>query len=227
MKREYPSGVKEEVTGSFTIEEAKNADLLKKDNWKFYPKRMLKARAVSYAVRDLFPDIFAGVYAPDEIPLENSEEKTTLAGEFEVVSDSEVSENVEVKPVDTFVVEEESEEANLLKKRIMLLIINKYFSKSDKDDLNYSLEIAKNDIPKLKDLEETLKIFINDNIKIKQKMILDLFTSLNYNDKHQMNSIEKHLGTKTVMSCVDDDKLDTLIFELQGKLKVKTDSEQF
>jgi len=226
MKREYPNGTKEEVTGSFSIEEAESADLLKKNNWK-YKSRMLKNRAVSYTVKDLFPDIFAGISTPDEIPMEKSDEKTTLAGDFEIVSDNgEVSENVAVESIN-IIVEEEPEEVKTLKKEISDLIENNNLSDEDKDDLNYSLEIAKNDLPKLNDVKSTIKFWLEDNVKTKQKMILDLFTSLNYNDKHQMNSIEKHLGTKTVMSCIDDDKLDTLIFELQEKLKIKTASEQF
>ena len=57
----------ETFTGSFSIEEAKQAGLLGKDNWKNYPARMLKHRALSFAARDSFPDVFAGIYTPDEI----------------------------------------------------------------------------------------------------------------------------------------------------------------
>jgi len=38
----------------------------KKDNWRMYPQRMLKARAISYAVNDLFPDIVFGMLSSEE-----------------------------------------------------------------------------------------------------------------------------------------------------------------
>jgi len=42
--------------------------LANKDNWKKYPKAMLRARAVSEMARTLFPDIIAGCgHTPDEI----------------------------------------------------------------------------------------------------------------------------------------------------------------
>ena len=57
----------EEVRGIFTIEDAKKAGLADKDNWKKYPSRMLKHRALSYALRDAFPDMISGLYNEDEI----------------------------------------------------------------------------------------------------------------------------------------------------------------
>lgn len=59
--------LKEEFPGSFTIKEAATAGLANKDNWKNYPARMLRARALSYACRDAFPDVLNGLYTPDEI----------------------------------------------------------------------------------------------------------------------------------------------------------------
>lgn len=57
-----------EATFSYTIEEAKIANLINKDNWKKYPADMLKARAISRMARTMFPDILRGVsYVPDEI----------------------------------------------------------------------------------------------------------------------------------------------------------------
>jgi hypothetical protein len=59
-------GVIEEHTGRFTIDDAKKAGLDKKDTWIKYPERMLKHRALSYALRDAFPDKLAGIYTNDE-----------------------------------------------------------------------------------------------------------------------------------------------------------------
>lgn len=59
--------LKEEFVGSFTLKDAAAAGLANKDNWKHYPARMLRARALSYACRDAFPDVLNGLYTPDEI----------------------------------------------------------------------------------------------------------------------------------------------------------------
>lgn len=53
----------------FTIEDAKNAGLTSKDNWKKYPRNMLFARAISNGQKWYAPDVFNGVtvYTPDEM----------------------------------------------------------------------------------------------------------------------------------------------------------------
>lgn len=53
---------------TFTIEDAHQAQLANKDNWKHYPKAMLWARAVSGLCRILFPDVLCGLtYTPEEL----------------------------------------------------------------------------------------------------------------------------------------------------------------
>lgn len=52
---------------SYTIEEAKQANLAGKDLWKQYPKDMLFARCVSRAGRQVFMDSTLGMYVPEEI----------------------------------------------------------------------------------------------------------------------------------------------------------------
>lgn len=51
---------------SFTIEEAKLAGLLKKDNWIRYPAAMLRARAKAGLLRLVYEDVLVGVYSDDE-----------------------------------------------------------------------------------------------------------------------------------------------------------------
>lgn len=53
---------------SFTIEEAQEAGLTNRENWKKYPSDMLFARAVSRGARRFAPGVFGGspVYTPDE-----------------------------------------------------------------------------------------------------------------------------------------------------------------
>jgi len=66
MQRKSKSGKIECITSTFTMQDAITAKLVGKDNWKLYPARMLKARAVSYAVNDLFPDIVFGMLSKEE-----------------------------------------------------------------------------------------------------------------------------------------------------------------
>lgn len=57
----------EPVVSIFTKEDAKTAGLLNKAGpWTQYPKRMLKLRARSYALRDVFPDVLKGMGIAEE-----------------------------------------------------------------------------------------------------------------------------------------------------------------
>jgi hypothetical protein len=60
-------GAPSQVRLSFTIEEARLAELAGKGNWKKYPKAMLRARALSAICRLEFGDLMLGVYDPDEL----------------------------------------------------------------------------------------------------------------------------------------------------------------
>lgn len=52
---------------TFTIDDAKNAGLTGKQNWRNYPRAMLRARAITEACRAVFPDAVMGLYDPDEL----------------------------------------------------------------------------------------------------------------------------------------------------------------
>lgn len=54
-------------TCTFTIEDARRANLANKDNWKAYPSRMLLARAQAFLAREVFSDILLGLYDADEL----------------------------------------------------------------------------------------------------------------------------------------------------------------
>lgn len=54
-------------TRHFTMSDATKAGLLGKDNWKKYPKRMLQLRARAWALRDVFPDVLAGMQVAEEM----------------------------------------------------------------------------------------------------------------------------------------------------------------
>jgi hypothetical protein len=62
---------------TFTMEQAKRAGLLGKNNWKCYPHRMLRARAKSYLARDVYPDVTLGMYTTEE--MDGDEAEPTIA----------------------------------------------------------------------------------------------------------------------------------------------------
>jgi hypothetical protein len=96
MKRRNENGTEEAITSTFTIEDAKRAGLFpKKDNWRNYPQRMLKARAISYAVNDLFPDIVFGMLSSEEAQDIDRHTEKTMA-EYEIIeSEAEAVPEVE------------------------------------------------------------------------------------------------------------------------------------
>lgn len=56
---------------SFTMEDAKRANLTGRATWKMYPKDMLRSRAMTRGARMFCPDIFNGaIYTPEEIGAE-------------------------------------------------------------------------------------------------------------------------------------------------------------
>jgi len=61
----HPSGGSATIT--WTFEQAKRAGLTGKDNWKNYPRAMLRARVVSEGIRTVFPGVVLGVYTPEEV----------------------------------------------------------------------------------------------------------------------------------------------------------------
>ena len=65
---------------SFTIEDARNANLLGKGNWKSYPAAMLRARAISAMARAVFPDAIMGCsHTPEELGAEVDEDGIVIS----------------------------------------------------------------------------------------------------------------------------------------------------
>jgi len=52
---------------SWSVEDTKKAGLNTKDNWRLHTRQMMKARCKAILARDVYPDVLAGVYDPDEI----------------------------------------------------------------------------------------------------------------------------------------------------------------
>jgi hypothetical protein len=74
---------------TFTIEDARLAQL-GGDNWKKYPKAMLRSRAITAGLKSIGFDATAGVYAPGEI-----------GGEVQVIGDEVVAVEVQTTTTDT------------------------------------------------------------------------------------------------------------------------------
>lgn len=56
----------EEMSSTWTIEDAKVAGLAHKDNWKHYPRRMLYARAAGDVAKTLYQDVVLGMVTREE-----------------------------------------------------------------------------------------------------------------------------------------------------------------
>jgi hypothetical protein len=54
-------------TVTFTIQEARRANLTTKAIWNSYPANMLRARVISIGVRMVAPGVILGIYTPDEV----------------------------------------------------------------------------------------------------------------------------------------------------------------
>jgi hypothetical protein len=61
----HPSGGEVEI--DWTIEKARSLGFLSKDNWKNYPRAMMRARCISEGIRTVFPGCVVGVYTPEEV----------------------------------------------------------------------------------------------------------------------------------------------------------------
>lgn len=72
------NGYEEKTASRFTIEDAAKAGLTSRPVWRSYPKRMLKHRALAYALRDTFPDILAGIYSQEEMESVDAGEQTGI-----------------------------------------------------------------------------------------------------------------------------------------------------
>ena len=52
---------------SWTLAKAKAIGIASKDNWRNYPRAMLRARVVSEGIRSVYPGCVVGVYTPEEV----------------------------------------------------------------------------------------------------------------------------------------------------------------
>jgi hypothetical protein len=52
---------------SWTLAQAKQIGIANKDNWRNYPRAMLRARVISEGIRSVYPGAVVGVYTPEEV----------------------------------------------------------------------------------------------------------------------------------------------------------------
>jgi hypothetical protein len=83
----HPSGGSATIT--WTFEQARKAGLTGKDNWKNYPRAMLRARVVSEGIRTVFPGVVLGVYTPEEVQDIPTHPKSRDMGTAVVVEEDE------------------------------------------------------------------------------------------------------------------------------------------
>jgi hypothetical protein len=83
----HPQGGSLEL--SWTLRQAKEIGIANKDNWKNYPRAMLRARVISEGIRSVFPGCVVGVYTPEEVQDFNPspEQKVKHMGTVERVED--------------------------------------------------------------------------------------------------------------------------------------------
>ena len=55
------------ITIEWTIDRAKKIGLASKDNWRNYPRNMMRARCISEGVRAVYPGIATGIYTSEEV----------------------------------------------------------------------------------------------------------------------------------------------------------------
>lgn len=88
----HPAGG--EVAIEWTWEMAEKLGFTKKDNWRNYPRAMMRARCISEGIRTVYPACVAGIYTPEEA--QDMEPRTIQAQ----VVEPEIIEGGEYNPVE-------------------------------------------------------------------------------------------------------------------------------
>lgn len=93
----HPQGGSLEVT--WTLAQAKSIGLATKDNWKLYPRAMLRARVVSEGIRSVYPAVIVGEYTVEEV--QDFDVKVPVkyeAPQIEIMDEIDMSDYSEIFP---------------------------------------------------------------------------------------------------------------------------------
>ena len=88
----HPSGGTLEVT--WTLAQAKSIGIANKDNWRNYPRAMLRARVLSEGIRSVYPGCVVGVYTPEEVQDFTPPKNMGVAERVDAVPQTDVEEIV-------------------------------------------------------------------------------------------------------------------------------------
>ena len=149
ITRILPNGEKEVQRSCFTMDDAVKAGLAGRDVWKKYPRRMLKHRCLSYGLKDVFPDLLAGLYDPEEMESVSSDKTTTTERNVTPVEEKVVTPEPSAEVIEN----EISEERQKLK-----YIVEKYeteMTRSEQKPSPYDLcceALAENDPAKISNM---------------------------------------------------------------------------
>lgn len=93
LRRNHEGEFEVVYTSKFDKEDAKQAGLLVKDNWKNYPRNMYFGRALTNGYRWAAPDLFSQpIYIPEELGMKvDSEGSPIIEGEFSVEDEPEMT----------------------------------------------------------------------------------------------------------------------------------------
>jgi hypothetical protein len=106
-------GKKIKYEGYFSLELAKKANLISKDNWIKYPYLMLQHRSFVFAARLGFPESILGIYTPEEVlEIEEPKEKENKSEQLSKIINLNINSNdIENKDVNEndIIIESDSE----------------------------------------------------------------------------------------------------------------------
>lgn len=96
-KFSHPKSCPKPVLIEWTIDMAKRIGLATRDNWRNYPRAMLRARVISEGVRTTYPGIAVGIYTVEEVQdFQKEKDITPTAGAGDSLSEERRVEMVDI-----------------------------------------------------------------------------------------------------------------------------------
>lgn len=86
----HPKSSPKPVTITWTLDMAKRIGIANKDNWRNYPRAMLRSRCISEGVRTVYPGIAVGIYTVEEVQdFAKEKDITPTAGAVEALTEEQ------------------------------------------------------------------------------------------------------------------------------------------